>query len=118
MGSICRDGALAIIGAKARFVRLAKNVIHILFLLTVPFIGICWQAKSFSQYHTLVMEETILSVNFLRFRALNHRLFKILCEGMRLDHTVLIFYTNVKWLSKDLVLPWVYKLQAELKIFL
>ena len=57
-------------------------------------------SKTLLEYLKLFIEETIQSVNFARFGILNHRLFKILPEKMDSDHTVLIFNTKVRWLSK------------------
>ena len=57
-------------------------------------------SKILLEYLKLVIEETIQSVNFARFGILNYRLFRILPEKMDSDHTVLIFYTKVRWLSK------------------
>ena len=63
------------------------------------------------------MEETIQTVNFVRFGILNHRLFKILPEKMDSDHTVLIFLAKVRWLSKGQVFARVNELWADLEIF-
>ncbi|XP_076373033.1 protein FAM200C-like [Tachypleus tridentatus] len=56
-------------------------------------------------------------VNFIRSRALNHRLFQSLCEEMGQEHTVLLYHTEVRWLSR-VVLFRVFELRGEIHQFL
>lgn len=56
-----------------------------------------------------------VSVNFIRARALNHRLFKVFCEQGGSEHTVLLYHTE---LSRCLVLSRVFELRTEMEIFL
>ena len=57
-------------------------------------------------------------VNFIRARALNHRLFKVLCDQMGSEHPVLLYHTEVRWLSRGLVLSRVFELCGEIETFL
>ncbi|XP_076308616.1 protein FAM200C-like [Tachypleus tridentatus] len=57
-------------------------------------------------------------VNFIRSRALNHRLFQSLCEEMGQEHTVLLYHTEVRWLSRGRVLFRVFELRGEIHQFL
>ncbi|XP_076352725.1 protein FAM200C-like [Tachypleus tridentatus] len=57
-------------------------------------------------------------VNFIRSRALNHRLFQSLCEEMGQEHTVLLYHTEVRWLSRGPVLFRVFELRGEIHQFL
>ena len=50
--------------------------------------------------------------------ALNLRLFKVLCEEMASEHTRLLFYTEVCWLSRGKVLTCLFELRDEVKLFL
>ena len=52
-----------------------------------------------------------------RYR-IKHYLFKILCKKIGLNHIVFIFRIDVKWLSRELVLAWLYELQPQSLIFL
>jgi len=46
----------------------------------------------------MVLQHITQSVNYIRLRAFNHRLFKMLSDEMGSDHTVLTFHTEERWL--------------------
>ncbi|KAL4127373.1 hypothetical protein QTP88_011547 [Uroleucon formosanum] len=66
----------------------------------------------------LIMNDVVSIVNIVKTRALNTRLFKILCEDMGSNHNTLLFHTDVRWLSRGKVLKRVIELSDELCIFL
>ncbi|XP_068214453.1 protein FAM200C-like [Palaemon carinicauda] len=51
-------------------------------------------------------------------RALNHRLFQSLCEEVCQEHTVLLYHTEVRWMSRGRVLSRVFDLRGEIHHFL
>ena len=53
-----------------------------------------------------VLELIIGAVNFVKSSALNTRLFGKLCTEMGATHDTLLFYTEVRWLSRGKVLKW------------
>ncbi|VVC43270.1 Hypothetical protein CINCED_3A006807 [Cinara cedri] len=65
-----------------------------------------------------IMTITVKIVNFIRARALNHRLFKVLCQKMGAEHKVLLYHTEVRWLSRGQVVKRVYELREEISFFL
>ena len=58
-------------------------------------------------------------VNYIRGRALNHRLFLQLCQDVsQNDNHVLLYDTEVRWLSRGWVLKRFLQLRKEIKRFL
>jgi len=51
-----------------------------------------------------VMEDVFRSVNSIRSSALNSRLFQQLCNEMSSEYEHLLYYTQVRWLSRGRVL--------------
>jgi hypothetical protein len=48
--------------------------------------------------------------HWLKGKALNPRLFKALCEEMGIEHTKLLFHTEVRWQSRGKVLTRLFEL--------
>ena len=57
-------------------------------------------------------------VNFICSGPLHHRLFKLFYEKMGNEHQVLLFYTEVRWLSREKILTRRAKLKEKITIFL
>uniref|UniRef100_UPI00358ECE95 protein FAM200C-like n=1 Tax=Myxine glutinosa TaxID=7769 RepID=UPI00358ECE95 len=118
LGSLCTDGAPAIMGKRSGFVALVKDkcpdvivthcVLHRHALATKPL------PKELGD----VMAIVVTAVNFIRTRALNHRLFQVFCEDIGAAYTHLLYYTEVRWLSRGQILNCVLQLRQEIEIFL
>ena len=65
-----------------------------------------------------VLSVVINAVNFIRKTAKKHRLFQVFCVEMGAQHSVLLYHTEVRWLSRGLVLSRVFELREEVKMFL
>ena len=61
-----------------------------------------------------VMEIIVKSVNFIRSRGLNHRQFQELVKEMNSEYGDLLYYCEVRWLSRGAMLKRVYDLKGEL----
>ena len=64
-----------------------------------------------------VMRVVIKIVNFVRARGLYHRQFQHMLEEMDNQYGDLLYYCEVRWLSRGAMLQRVYQLRAELTIF-
>ncbi|XP_071037164.1 protein FAM200C-like [Parasteatoda tepidariorum] len=62
------------------------------------------------------LSKVIKTVNFIRRGALNHRLFKTLCQEMDAGHEVLLYHTELCWLSRGQVLKQFFMLMIELSL--
>ena len=65
-----------------------------------------------------VMSFVVRSVNFIRGHALNHLLFQAFCAEIGSEHSVLLFHTEVRWLSHGRVHTRVMVFQEEIAQFL
>ena len=114
---VCTDGAPAMLGCRSGFQRLVINaspkavgthcMIHRQVLAT----------KTLPQEFQETMSNVVNAVNFVKGCALNSRLFKKLCSELDAPNDVLLYHTDVRWLSKGKVLKRVFDLRNELKTF-
>ena len=65
-----------------------------------------------------VLDSVISSINFIRARANNHRLFGMMAQEMGSAHTSLLYHTQVRWLSRGKCLTRVFEMHTEVEIFL
>ena len=65
----------------------------------------------------LCLKRVIKLVNFIKISAVNTRLFKRLCEDFGFKHTCLLYYTEVRWLSRGNATKRLFKLRDELLQF-
>ena len=64
-----------------------------------------------------VLDTCVKIINWIRGRALNHRIFKSFCEDLGCEHSVLLFHTEVRWLSRGQALTRFFELREEIKVF-
>ena len=108
------DGAPAMLGRKSGFrARVMEIAPHVKFLhcMILRFELSC---KVLPAEFFDVLSLVIKMVNNVKGSALNSRSFQILCEDLGADHSVLLFYSNVRWLSRGNVTKRVYELRKEL----
>ena len=95
------DGAPSMLGHKSGFkahvTAVAPNVTFV--YCFIHRFALC--AKVLSQNMLSCLNRVIKIVNFVKTSALNTCLFKRLCEDLSSDFTCLLYYTEVRWLSKD-----------------
>ena len=65
-----------------------------------------------------VLKVVVECVNYVRSSALNHRIFKELCNEMGSGFEVLLYHSNIRWLSRGKVLNRVFAMRVELALFL
>ena len=102
---VCTDGAPATLVSKSGFQALVqKKTPNVLFTH-------CFIHREALASKTLpcglqdVLKVTIKIVNFVKSSALHTRLFRKLCEDMGSELINLLYYTKVRWLSKETFYP-------------
>ena len=108
------DGAPAMLGRKYGFrARVIEVAPHVKFLHCMIH-RFALSCKVLPAEFFDVLSLVIKMVNNVKGSALNSRLFKILFEDLGTDHSVLLFHSNVRWLSRGNVTKRVYDLRKEL----
>ena len=118
VGSLCTDGAPAMLGNKSGFAsRVKKELPHIkvTHCMLHPH-GLA--AKSLPEKLKNVLSIAVRAVNYIRGNTLKHRLFKVFCNKVGAKHSVLLYHTEVRWLSPGRVLTRVFELRKEIERFL
>ena len=118
IGSFCTNGASAMLDKTSGFTALVKkeapqvNVTHC-FLHRYAL-----ASKTLPENLRQVLSDSVKIVNLIRVHALNHRIFKKLCQEMGAEHEVLLYHTEVCWLSRRRVLKRLFELRKEVSAFL
>lgn len=111
------DGAPAMLGRKSGFrARVMEVAPHVTFMhcMIHRFVLSC---KVLPAELASVLSLVVKMVNHVKGSALNSRLFKLLCEDFDANHSVLLFHTDVRWLSRGSVTKRIYELHGELLEF-
>ena len=104
VGSICSDGAPAMMGVRSGFTALVKQKAPHVITTHCVLHRYALAVKTLPENLKMVLQKVFEAVNFIRVRALNHRLFKALCDKMDSEHSIILLHTEVRWLSHGLSL--------------
>ena len=115
--SVCVGGASAIMGADKGFVALVKRQNSAIQITHCCIHSEALMIKLLTQELSETMSDCIEIVNLIKAKALNSRIFSIVCDEMGSEHQSLLFYTSVRWLSRGKVLARLFELQSEVKQF-
>lgn len=116
---VCSDGAKAMVGCVSGVVSRIKEVAH----------------PTFSSSHCVLHRENLVVknisielknifkkltelVNYIKSSALNTRIFRQVCIDMNSSYENLLFYTEVRWLSRGKFIMRVFQLSVEILEFL
>ena len=118
LGSVCTDGAPAMIGHRSGFVATLKQVAPHIVSNHCAIHKYALACKTLPLELKSVLDSVVKAVNFILGRAINFRLYKAFCDDLGKEHQYLFFHTEVQWLSRGKVLYRVAKLVTEVAVFL
>ena len=120
--SVTTDGAPAMVGSKKGFVALLEkhlvsngfqnNIIKLHCVIHQE--ALCAKSCNIKD----IMSTVIKIINFILSRGLNHRLFRQLLQDMDATYTDLVYYCDVRWLSRGKMLLRFFSLRKEIQEFL
>ena len=118
VGFLCTDGAPAMMGVKSGFTTLVKKKAPHVISTHCVLHRHALASKTLPHYLKFVLAKVVECVNYIRSRALNHRLFKTFCEELGSKYSVLLYHTEVRGLSRGHMLSRIFDLRVELEMFL
>nr|XP_039248831.1 protein FAM200B-like [Styela clava] len=116
--SLCTDGAPAMLGARQGFTARVKQVNPNVQIVQCLLHRENLAAQHLSSDLSAVMQEVVGIVNFIKFSAVNSRLFEQMCVDFGSQFHHLLFYSNVRWLSRGKLLRRLVDLRTEVQFFL
>ncbi|XP_040294297.1 protein ZBED8-like [Bufo bufo] len=118
VSAVCSDGAPAMLGRKSGFGALVKaDAPHIIVTHCILHRH-ALATKTLPPKLAEVLKIVVECVNYVRNSALRHRIFRELCKEMGSEFEVLLYHSNVRWLSRGQVLNRVFAVRVELALFL
>jgi len=115
--SVTTDGASALTGKNVGFIKLFQNELQheiISYHCIIHQQHLC--AKQLNLDY--VMSKVVKTVNFIRSKGLNHRQFKAFLEEVGSEFEDVIYFSNVRWLSRHATLQRFHNLIEEIKTFM
>ncbi|XP_073529659.1 protein FAM200C-like [Phyllobates terribilis] len=118
VSAVCTDGAPVMLGRKSGFGALVKaDAPHIIVTHCILHRHVL-ATKTLPPKMAEVLNTVVECVNYVRNSALRHRIFSELCKEIGSEFEVLLYHSNVRWLSKGQVLNRVFAMRVELALFL
>ena len=118
IGSICTDGAPAMLGNHSGFAALLKKEVPTLKVTHCMIHRQVLASKSMPESMKNVFDTCIKMVNFIRKHDTNHRIFQSFCDEMSDEHCILVYHTDIRWLSQGRVMIRFFELRETMKLFL
>ncbi|XP_068206246.1 protein FAM200C-like [Palaemon carinicauda] len=118
VGSVCTEGAPAMMGNKSGFAASVKEMVSDIITKHCVLHRHALAIKTLPSHFKEVLSICVKVVNYIWGRALNHKVFKLFCEEMGSEHQVLLFHTEMRWLSRGKMLTRIAELADEIAIFL
>ena len=116
-GSLCTDGAPAMLGKTFGFATLVQKKATQVSVTHCFLHRYALALKTLPENLRNLWSDSVTIINLIRARALNHRIFKKLCQEKGEKHEVLLYHTEVCWLSSGQVLKHLFELRNKISLF-
>ncbi|XP_073533049.1 protein FAM200C-like [Phyllobates terribilis] len=118
VSAVCTDGVPVMLGRKSGFGALVKaDAPHIIVTHCILH-SHALATKTLPPKMAEVLKTVVECVNYVQNTALRHRIFSELCKEIGSEFEVLLYHSNVRWLSRGQVLNRVFAMRVELALFL
>ena len=111
------DGAPSMLGQKSGFRAYVKAMSPKATFVLCFIHRFALRAKVMPSELLSCLNRIIKIVNFIKASAMNTQLFARLCEDLGSDYKYLLYYTEVRWLSRGNMTQRVFELKEELLVF-
>ncbi|CAM4465380.1 unnamed protein product [Caretta caretta] len=115
---VCTDGARAMVGRHSGVMAYIRKVAHNATWVHCSIHQEALAAKKMPVEMKGVLDPAVKTVNFIKARPMNSRIFSVLCNEMGSAHVQLLLHTEVWWLSRGKVLTRLFELCSEIQLFL
>ncbi|XP_073529589.1 protein FAM200C-like [Phyllobates terribilis] len=118
VSAVCTDGAPVMLGRKSGFGALVKADAPHIIVTHCNLHRHALATKTLPPKMAEVLKTVVECVNYVLNSALRHRIFSELCKEIGSEFEVLLYHSNVRWLSRGQVLNRVFAMCVELALFL
>ncbi|XP_033960793.2 zinc finger BED domain-containing protein 5-like [Pseudochaenichthys georgianus] len=115
---VCTDGARAMTGRHSGVAARIKEVAPEMRWTHCSIHREALSVKKMPDGLKSVLDSAVKSVNFIKARPMQSRLFQVLCDEMGSEHVQLLLHTEVRWLSRGKVLSRLFELHRKVQVFL
>jgi hypothetical protein len=112
------DGAAAIIGQQNGLIARLKTINSSIKRTHCIIHREALASKQLNEDLNCVLEIAVKTVNLIKSRPLNSRLFRSLCRDMGPEHITVLLHSNIRWLSRGKLFDRLFELKAKVAVFL